>query len=214
MSFGLKNIGATCQRLVNRLFKAQIGCNMKVYIDDMLVKNFETSDHIRNLEETFDTLRRYQMKLNLIKYACVVIAKKFLEFLVSRWKIETDFEKIKAIINMKHSSSKKEIQQLNRRIIVLNRFISKSTERCLPFFKILRQAKDFSWLDKWWQSFEDLKKYLTSPSLLTKSKMEEILYLYLATSIEAVSSVLVQEDKNRIQRSIYYTSKVLHNAEI
>ena len=64
------------------------------------------------------------------------------------------------------------------------------------------------------QSFEDLKKYLASLSLLTKSKIRETLYIYLATSMESISSVLIQEDENRIQRPIYYTSKVLHNAKV
>ena len=73
--------------------------------------------------------------------------------------------------------------------------------------------KDFSWSDVYRQAFEDLKKYLPSPSLLIKSKVREILYLYLATSTETVSSVLVRKDENRIHRSVYYTSKVLHNAE-
>ena len=115
---------------------------------------------------------------------------------------------------MKHPSSKKEIQQLNGRIVALSRFISRLAERYLPFFKTLWQTKDFLRSDECRQSFEDLKKYLASPPLLTKSKVREILYLYLVTSTEAVSSVLIQENKNQIQRSVYYTSKVLHNAEV
>ena len=115
---------------------------------------------------------------------------------------------------MKHPSSKKEIQQLNEKITAISRFIFRSVERCLPFFKTLQQTKDFLWSDECQQSFEDLKKYLASPPLLTKSKVGEILYLYLATSIEMINSVLIQEDKNWIHRSIYYTSKVLHNIKV
>ena len=115
---------------------------------------------------------------------------------------------------MKHPSFKREIQQFNGRIAALSQFILRSTERCLLFFKILRKVKDFSWSDECRQSFEDLKRYLASPPLLTKSKVGETLYLYLMTLMEAVSSILVQEDENRIQRSIYYTSKVLHNTKI
>ena len=115
---------------------------------------------------------------------------------------------------MKHLSSKKEIQQLNGRIAALNRFISKLIERCLPFFKTLRQTKDFLWSDECRQSFEDLKKYLASPPLLKKLKVGETLYLYLVTSTEAVSSVLIQDNENRIHRLIYYTSKVLYHAEV
>ncbi|XP_073107294.1 uncharacterized protein [Elaeis guineensis] len=114
---------------------------------------------------------------------------------------------------MRNLNTKKEVQQLNRRIIMLSQFISRSAERCLSFFKILRQEKDFSWPDECWQAFEDLKRYPTSPPLLVKLEVGEMLYLYLATSPEAVSSVLVWKNKSRIYQLIYYTSKVLHEVE-
>ena len=64
MPFGLKNAGATYQRLVNKIFSRQIGRNMKVYVDDMLVKSKEEDTHLDDLKETFATLRQYQMRLN------------------------------------------------------------------------------------------------------------------------------------------------------
>ena len=114
---------------------------------------------------------------------------------------------------MRHLNTKKEVQQLNGRIIALSRFIFRLVERCLPFFKILRQTKDFSWLNECRQAFEALKKYLTSLPLLVKSEVGEILYLYLTTAPEVIISVLVREDESRIHRPIYYTSKMLHEAE-
>ena len=57
MSFGLKNARATCQRLVNKMFSKQIGRNMEIYVDDMLVKSKEELTHLDDLEETFATLR-------------------------------------------------------------------------------------------------------------------------------------------------------------
>ena len=111
---------------------------MEVYVDDMLVKSAQLSDHVRDLEETFCTLRRHRMRLNTTKCAFGVTSKKFLEFLISQWKIEANPEKIKAIIDMRHPDTKKEVQQLNGRIIALSRFIFRSIERCLPFFKTLR----------------------------------------------------------------------------
>ncbi|KAI5343304.1 hypothetical protein L3X38_011180 [Prunus dulcis] len=64
MPFGLKNARATCQRLVNKIFKEQIDKTMKVYVDDMLVKATKHADHIKNLTEAFCLLRQYRMKLN------------------------------------------------------------------------------------------------------------------------------------------------------
>ena len=80
---------------------------------------------------------------------------------------------------------------MNGKVVALSRFISRSDERCLLFFKTLRQAKGFFWSDECRRAFEDLKRYLASPPLLVKPEVGETLYLYLATSSEAVSSVLV-----------------------
>ena len=69
MSFGLKNVGAAYQRLVNHMFRPHIGRNVEVYVDDMLVKSLDEKKHLDDLQETFDTLRQYNMKLNPIKCA-------------------------------------------------------------------------------------------------------------------------------------------------
>ena len=83
MPFGLKNAGATYQRLVNQMFKKQIGRNVEVYIDEMLVKSRKEEDHLDDLRETFNTLRQYNMKLNPSKCAFRVSSGKFLGFIVS-----------------------------------------------------------------------------------------------------------------------------------
>ena len=83
MPFGLKNVGATYQRLMNKMFTNQIRRNVQVYVNDMLVKSRREDDHLEDLKETFDTLRSYNMKLNLSKCAFGVIAGKFLGFMVS-----------------------------------------------------------------------------------------------------------------------------------
>ena len=83
MSFGLKNAGATYQRLMNKMFAYQIGRNVQVYVDDMLVKSLREDDHLSDLQETFNILRAYNMKLNLNKCVFGVIAGKFLRFMVS-----------------------------------------------------------------------------------------------------------------------------------
>jgi hypothetical protein len=100
MPFGLKNAGATYQRLMNRMFHDQIGRNVEVYVDDMLVKSKEESDHLDDLRETFETLRKYQMKLNPSKCAFSVYSGKFLGFMVSQRGIEANPDKIKTILEM------------------------------------------------------------------------------------------------------------------
>ncbi|GMH28057.1 hypothetical protein Nepgr_029900 [Nepenthes gracilis] len=97
MPFGLKNAGATFQRLVNKMFEKYICRNMEVYVDDMLVKSKVTGDHIRDLEESFEVLRKHHMKLNPTKCVFGVASGKFLGFIVSQWGIEANPEKIKAL---------------------------------------------------------------------------------------------------------------------
>ncbi|XP_019241988.1 PREDICTED: uncharacterized protein LOC109222033 [Nicotiana attenuata] len=84
MPFGLKNAGATYERLVTKMFKERLGKTMEVYIDDMLVKSAKKEDHISHLKEAFKILRRYGMKLNTEKCAFGVASGKFLGFLVSQ----------------------------------------------------------------------------------------------------------------------------------
>jgi len=142
MSLGLKNAGATYQWLVNKMFEKQIGKTLEVYIDDMLVKSLNVGHHLKNLQETFDILR----KLNPEKYAFGVNSGKFLVFLVSQRGIEVNPDTIKAIEDIPNQlSSMKEVQRLTRRLTALSRFISWSSEKCHNFFALLKKKKNFQW---------------------------------------------------------------------
>lgn len=107
MPFGLKNAGATYQRLMNKIFENQIERNMKVYVDNMLTKSIHADDHVANLSETFNNLRRYHMRLNPRKCAFGITACKFLDFMVTQRGIEASPEKINAIIDMRPPHNKK-----------------------------------------------------------------------------------------------------------
>ena len=210
MPFGLKNTGAMYQRLMNKMFAHQIGRNVQVYMDDMLVKSLYENNHLDDLQETFDTLRSYNMKLNPNKCVFEVTAGKFLGFMVSQRGIEVNPEKIQAIMELGLPRTVKEVQSLNGKIAALNRFVSKATDKCLPFFRTLR--KSFEWTDECQKAFEDLKKYLSSPPLLCLSKPGEELYLYIAVSQAAISTVLVREEEGT-QRPVYFVSRAFRGAE-
>jgi hypothetical protein len=192
------------------MFRNQIGRNVEVYVDDMLVKSIRATKHIEDLRETFRTLRKYKMKLNPMKCAFGVSSGKILGFMVSQRGIEANPEKVKAVLEMEAPRKTKQLQRLTGRIAALNRFISRSTDKCLPFFKILRKA--FTWSEECKEAFGKLKEYLTNPPLLSRPTEWEILYLYLAVSPSAVSSSLVKEDAC-IQKPVYFTSKALHGAD-
>ena len=95
----------------------------------------------------------------------------------------------------------------------MGRFISSSAKRCLPFFKTLKDPKNFQWSDDCTQAFQGIKTFLTSPPLLSRPIEGETLYLYLATTEETVAAVLIREEEGK-QLPIYYISKVLHEAEL
>ena len=100
----------------------------------MLVKSRREDDHFEDLRETFDTLRSYSMKLSLGKCAFRMMARKFLGFMVSQGGIEANSDKIRTIVKMAPQKNVKEVQSLNGKVAALNRFVSRATNKCLPFF--------------------------------------------------------------------------------
>ena len=101
MPFGLKNAGATYQRMITKMFTEQLGKTVEVYIDDMVVKSILTEDHLRDLRAVFNTLRRHRLKLNASKCAFGVGSGKFLGFMVTQRGIEANLDQITAILNLK-----------------------------------------------------------------------------------------------------------------
>ena len=145
MPFGLKNAGATYQRLVNKMFSTQLGRTMEVYIDDMLVKSSKANDHVLQLQECFNILNKFGMKLNPTKCTFGVASGEFLGYLVTERGIEANPKQIAALIDTLPLRSIREVQRLTGKIAALNRFISRSTDRCLPFYKLLKGNKKFEW---------------------------------------------------------------------
>ena len=98
-------------------------------------------------------------------------------------------------------------------IAALNRFISRSADRCRPFFLLLNKWKGFKWTEKCTLAFQQLKKYLSRPSMMSSPEAEEVFFAYIVVAPHAVSLVLIQMD-NGIQRPVYYVSKALQEAEL
>ena len=212
MPFGLKNAGATYQRMVNMVFKELIGNIMEAYVDDMIVKSKKGESHAGHLSTVFSILRKYNMRLNPTKCSFGVQSGKFLGYMITQRGIEANPKKVQAILDMKSPSSVKEVQQLTGRLAALNRFLSKSAEKSLPFFKTLGARRKFEWTKECEEAFGDLKKYLREMPLLTRPQAGEQLYMYLGVSEAATSAVLLRKD-GVIDKPIYYVSRVLRGAE-
>ncbi|KAF8110950.1 hypothetical protein N665_0077s0013 [Sinapis alba] len=106
----------------------------------------------------------------------------------------------------------REIQCLTGRVAALNQFISRSTDKCLPFYELLRGNKKFLWGGACEKAFTALKRYLTTPPVLAKPDAGDTLYLYIVVSPSAVSNLLIKEDRGE-QHHVFYTSKRLTDAE-
>jgi hypothetical protein len=137
MPEGLKNAGPTFTIMTREVFKPQIGRNIQAYVDDLIVKRSDRAGHVSDLAETLANMRRVGLKLNPEKCVFGVTKGKILRYLISAKRIEANLDKIRAIREMEEPKTKKDIQKLNGRVAALNIFISRSTERRLPFFKAL-----------------------------------------------------------------------------
>ena len=151
------------------------------------------------------------MKLNPSKCVFRVSSGKFLRFMVSHRRIKTNLNKIQAILNMEPPKNVNEVQSLTRRVVALNRFVSKATDKYLSFFKVLKKV--FEWTNECQKAFQDLKVYLTTAPLLSPSIPGEELYLYLALSPHVISSALIREERKVQKHVYYYTSRELRGAK-
>nr|KYP63265.1 Retrovirus-related Pol polyprotein from transposon 297 family [Cajanus cajan] len=211
MPFGLKNAGATYQRLMNKIFKGQIGKNMEVYVDDMVVKSNNLDCHITDLIEVFHQVRRYDMRLNPEKCVFGIAGSKFLGFMLSARGIEANHDKCRAVIDMRSTQNVKEVQRLAGRLTALSRFLPCLTEVAKPILGLLRKTNKFVWPEECEMAFQALKLRLGTPPILSKPDPSSALVVYMCVSHEAISSVLIQEKETQVP--IYFVSRMLQDSE-
>jgi hypothetical protein len=198
MPFGLKNAGATFQRLMRKALGAQMGINAEAYVDDIVVKTRDSHTFIKDLEETFAILRKVNIKLNPAKCAFGVPSGKLLGFLVSHHGIEVNPDKVKAIEEMCPPRNLKEMQCLAGCMAALGRFIARSGEKALPFFKLMKRTGKFEWTPEAYKAFVELKRYLTSPPIRVAPMFREPLLLYITATPRTTSDVLVAEQDAKV----------------
>jgi dsDNA-binding SOS-regulon protein len=215
MPFSLKNAGATYQRMMQNCLGSQIGSNIQVYIDDVVITKRKEESLISDLAETFDNLNRYKLKINPTKCSFGVSAGQLLGFLVSARGIEANPEKIQAILTMGKPTKPHDVQKLAGRVTALSRFVARLGEKALPFYALMIKSDNkFKWIEKADTAFTQLKKVLSTLSVLVAPNEKEPLLLYIASTHQVVSTVLVvkrsEEGKaHGVQRPVYFISEVL-----
>ncbi|GJY31572.1 reverse transcriptase domain-containing protein [Tanacetum coccineum] len=216
MPFGLRNAGATYQRLVDKTFHGQIGRNLEVYVDDLVIKSRTEDEVVRDIEETFRTLRKINMKLNPKKCTFGVEEGMFLGYQVNTKGIKICPDKVDAVLSLQSPKCLKDVQKLNGKLASLNRFLAKSAEKSLPFFKTLKKCtkkSDFLWTEEAESAFRQMKELIAKLPMLTAPEEKEELVIYLAASKEAVSVVLMTEREAK-QMPIYFVSRALRGPEV
>ncbi|GKF02877.1 reverse transcriptase domain-containing protein [Tanacetum coccineum] len=181
MPFGLKNVCATYQRLVNKAFDGQVGRNIEVYVDDMVIKIHTEEEMLRDIDETFRTLQKINMKLNPKKCTFGAMKEMFLGYMISPEGIKPCLDKTKV------------------------------AKRSLPLFKTLKKCikkSDLHWTPEAEQASRKLKQHLSQLPLLVAPKPKEELIVYLSAAHGAISVVLVTE-KGTVQTPVYFISRAL-----
>nr|GFA28314.1 reverse transcriptase domain-containing protein [Tanacetum cinerariifolium] len=216
MPFSLKNTSATYQRLMDKAFKSQAGRNIEVYVDDLVVKSYTEAEMMRDIEETFCTLRKVNMKLNPKKCSFGLPEGVFLGYVITPEGLKPCPEKTAAVLQLLSLRTIKEVQSLNGKLANLNRLLSKSVEKSLSLFQTLKECikkSDFCWTAEAEQAFQQLKQHLSELPLLVAPKPQEELIMYLSTTYEAVSAVLMTK-RGTTQTSIYFISRALQGPEL
>ncbi|GJX80145.1 reverse transcriptase domain-containing protein [Tanacetum coccineum] len=168
MSFGLRNARATYQRLVDKEFYKQIGRNLEVYVDDLVIKSRTEDEIVRDIEDTFKTLREINMKLNPKKCTFGVEEGMFLGYKVNTRGLKVCPDKVEAVLSLPSPKWLKDVQKLNGKLASLNRFcreqvLAKSADKSLPFFKTSKKCtkkSDFHWTAETEEAFKQMKQLI------------------------------------------------------
>ena len=168
-----------------------MGKNIEVYKDNMVVKSKVVSEHVRDPGNIFEILRKHRLCLNASKCSFGVGSGKFLGYIVTHRGIEVNPDQIKAINNLQPPRNPKEVQKLTEMTAALNQFISRSADRCRPFFLLMNKWKGFKWIEECALAFQHLKEYLSHPPIMSNPEMDEVLFAYIAAAPHAMSLVLI-----------------------
>lgn len=158
MPFGLKNNGATYQQTMNSIFHDFIEMFMQIYIDDIVVKFVSAKSHIDYMRQSFERMRKHGLKMNPLKCVFCVQAEDFSDFMFHKKGIEINQNKIKAIMEAKTPSTKKELQSLLGKTNFLRRFISNLSGKTQALSPLLRlKQESFEWGQAQQEAFDKIK---------------------------------------------------------
>jgi hypothetical protein len=199
---------------MQHVFGDHIRRTVEAYIDDIFVKTRKADDLVNDLRVAFDCLRANEVKLNPEKCVFGVPRGMLLGYIISQRGIEPNPEKVTALKRMGPIRDLKGVQKVLGCLVALSRFISRLGEKGLPLYRLLKKHERFSWTVEAQEALDKLKATLTRAPILTPPQDGEPLYLYITTTTQVVSAVIVVERTEEghalpVQRPVYYISEVL-----
>jgi hypothetical protein len=156
---------------------------MHAYVDDMVMKTKQSGMLLDDLKQTFANLRRYRMKLNPEKCTFGVPAGQLLGSIVSQGGIKANPSKIKAIKALEPPTQLRDVQKFARCLASLSRFISWLGEKAMPLYQLIKKTDHFVWSRRADDSFNDLKRALSTMPILAASALREPMLLYIAATL-------------------------------
>jgi hypothetical protein len=211
MTFGLKNAGATYQRVMNYIFHELIGKIVEIYIDHVVIKTLNHDSHLKDVKRTLECTRKHGLKMNPNKCAFGVSAGEFLGILVHEGGIEVGKKSMKAIDEVVPPTNLKELQSLLGKINFVRRYISNLSQKVLSFSPLLKLKKDqkFVWGDEQQKAFDKIKRYMKEPPVLVPPQLNKPFKLYVAADTQTIGSALIQEFEEKEPIVAYLSRKLL-----
>ncbi|GKC04567.1 reverse transcriptase domain-containing protein [Tanacetum coccineum] len=200
MPFGLRNAGATYQRLVDKAFHKQIGRNLEVYVDDLVIKSRTEDEIVRDIEETFKTLREINMKLNPKKCTFGVEEGMFLGYKVNTKGLKVCPDKVDVVLSLPSPKCLKDVVKVKRK-----------TRRAWNS-ALMGQDQQRKSLDSE-EEFKQMKQLIAELPILKEPMEKEELIVYLAATKETVSDVLMTKREVK-QMPIYFVSRTLRGPKL
>ncbi|TYK00337.1 uncharacterized protein E5676_scaffold451G001590 [Cucumis melo var. makuwa] len=212
--FGLKNVGVTYQRAMQKVFDDMLHKYVGCYVDDFVVKSERRQDHLKDLKIVFDCLRKYQLRMNPLKCAFDVTSGKFLGFIVRYRGIDIDQSKIDAIQKMPRPKSLHDLRSLQGQLAYIRRFISNMASQCQPFKTLMRKGENFMCDEACQNFFDSIKKYLLNQPVLKAPVPSKPLILYITAQERSLGAFLAQEEEKGKECALYYLSRTLVEAKV
>ncbi|GKC54016.1 reverse transcriptase domain-containing protein [Tanacetum coccineum] len=170
LPFGLKNARATYQRLIDKVFSCQVGRNMEVNVDEMVIKSDFKEEMLADIKETLERLRVINLKLNPKKCSFGVEEGRFSGHIITKQGIKADPSKVKAISDLQPPKSVSEIQSLGKKLAAINRYLSKGVDKTFPFMRTLKNytsRKMVQWTTEANKAFRRMKALLEALPIVT-----------------------------------------------